>query len=136
MSDIEAKGRSDERSLRESFAYRLKNRLEEEKKILFDSHRQSVNERSDTITKEIEAADREHRYRVFTLQEDLDKELERIKSGLSMKMEKERERGQYEIKLAQEKCQSRLNEIRKKHTIELEVIRHDHEEKVCQILIF
>jgi hypothetical protein len=70
------------------------------------------------------------------LQEDLDKELERIKTGLSIKMEQERERGQYEIKLAQEKCQSRLNDIRKKHSKELEVIRSDHEEKVYSLIFF
>lgn len=128
MAQANAKGRAEERRIREMYTARLQERIDEERRLTLESQRSSVLDRMDMVNVELEAAEREHRYRISSLKEDLEKDLDRLNTALASKVEKERKQGLIEVRAAQENCQKRFQETRANHNTEILRLQQEHDD--------
>jgi len=130
MAQANTKGRAEERRIRETFALRIQERIDEERRLTLETQRSSVLDRMDMVNVELEAAEREHRYRISSLKEDLEKDLDRLNGALASKVEKERKQGQLEVRAAQENFQKRLQEARINHAAEIMQLQQEHDDSM------
>jgi len=133
LSEVETNAKSDERKMREAMQTRLEELVREEKLAFSEEQRGLVRSRSDAVSAELQAADREHRMRIHALQSDLEKDLERFVTALNAKTDKERKAGQAEIRKAQEACHARMQEIRTRHLTEMQALLKDHDEQLKEL---
>jgi len=130
IAQTHANYRSQERRLIEDMNKRIQEAIEEERRSIIESQRTSITDRTHTINMELEAADREHRFRMDALKEDLDRDVEKVKAALGSKVDKERKNGQIEVYVAQENCKRRLGEARSQHLTEVARLQNEHDEKI------
>lgn len=133
LAEVIAHYREEERRAREANALRLQELVEQERVVLIESQRSSVKDHMETLVAELEAAEREHRFRMTGIKEDLEKDLQKLKDALSNKTMKERKNVQAEIHAAQENYKQRSIELRSRHHDEIIVLKKDHEETIKQM---
>lgn len=133
LSDVETNAKAEERRLREMMQSRLESLIRDEKKSFLDEQRSVGRSRGDAVVAELQAAEREHRMRMQSLQGDLEKDFERYVAALNAKTDKERKAGQLEIRKAQEACHARMQEIRARHLSEIQALLRDHDDQVKEI---
>ena len=133
LSDVETNAKAEERRLREMMQSRLESLIRDEKNSFLDEQRSVGRSRGDAVVAELQAAEREHRMRMQSLQGDLEKDFERYVAALNAKTDKERKAGQLEIRKAQEACHARMQEIRARHLSEIQALLRDHDDQVKEI---
>jgi len=133
LSDIINHYREEERRAKEVNLLRLQELVEQERSALLESQRSAVKDHMDTLVAELEAAEREHRFRMTGIKEDLEKDLQKLKDALTIKSNKERRNVQAEIQAAQENYKQRSIELRSRHHDEIIVLKKDHEETIKQM---
>jgi len=133
LSDVETNAKAEERRLREMMQSRLESLIRDEKNSFLDEQRSVGRSRGDAVVAELQAAEREHRMRMQSLQGDLEKDFERYVAALNAKTDKERKTGQLEIRKAQEACHARMQEIRARHLSEIQALLRDHDDQVKEI---
>ena len=133
LSDVETNALAEERRLRETMQARLEGMVRDEKAAFLDEQRSIGRSRGDAVAAELQAAEREHRLRIHSLQSDLEKDFERYVAGLNAKSDKERKMGQAELRKAQEACHARMQEIRARHLSELQTLLKDHHDQIREL---
>lgn len=130
IAQTHANYRNQERRLIDDSNKRIQEAIEEERRLIIEAQRTSLTDKTNTINIELEAADREHRFRMDAMKEDLEKDVEKIKTALGGKVDKERKNGQIEVYVAQENCKRRLGEARSQHLTEIARLQNEHDEKI------
>lgn len=128
MAQVIAHYQQEERRVKEANAVRLQDLVEQERQAILESQRSAVKEHMDTLVTELEAAEREHRFRMNSIKEDLEKDLQKLKDALMNKTNKERKHVQAEIHAAQENYKQRSIDLRSRHHDEIIILKKDHEE--------
>lgn len=133
LAEVEAQAKRDERAIKEEFQNRLDILVREEREAHLESQRNASKLRSDTVKNELEASDREHRMRMLALHSDLERDLDKLRNMLSMKIEKEKRGGEGEVQQAQESFQQRVSGLRQRHKNEVNALMKDYDEQIKEI---
>lgn len=130
MAEAEEHAKSEERKMRGEFQNRLEELVREERESYDDSQKKLQRNRHNTVNTELEASEREHRMRFLTAQSDAEKDLNKMKSLLEAKVDKERREGQGEVIIAQENFQKRVHELRSRHMSDISTLMQHHDEQI------
>jgi hypothetical protein len=130
LAEAEAYAKTEERKLREEFQMRLEGLVKEEREAHLHSQKSAQRNRHNAVAVELDASEREHRMRVLTAQSDAEKDLDKLKTVLANKVERERKEGQAEVITAQENFQKRVHELRSRHMADIAALMKDQDEQL------
>lgn len=130
LAEVESQAMAQERQLNEDIQRQLLSMVEEEKAAARDRQRQLLSEAQTRLAEEVQRLEEAHRQKFSHMQVDMDAEIDRFRSALELRNERDRRKGQQEIKITQEHTQSLLSEIQAKHSQEMTNLFKDHQAQV------
>ena len=135
MAEVDAWLRGEEKQLQQIMVSRLKTEEEQEAAAAKDELRMSLKAVVDKNKEECDAEVREHLRVMKSLQETLDKDLERHRSLLQEKASKLRKANQLELKSIQESNQAKMADLKATHEAYKDKLQREHEEQVRYLQI-
>lgn len=131
IAEVDAWLRNEEKQLQAIMVSRLKVEEEQEAAAAKDELRMSLKAVADKGKEECDAEIRDHLRAMKSLQETLDKDLDRQRALLLEKSQKLRKSQQLELKSIQEANQTKLADLKATHEAYKEKLHREHEEQVC-----
>jgi len=101
IAEVASRFYQEEKGIKDEYASILTERFEKERLEMVGQQKQAVVDRQETISVELKASEKEHRYLLATLQDDLENDFENFKKLLKEKTDKTRQDGIREVTLVQ-----------------------------------
>ncbi len=130
MAEVDSWLRTEEKQLQETFRTLLTQQVEHERAAAKEELRLSLKAVHDKFSAESEQLVRENTRAHRTLQESLDRELDKQRALLGEKAKKLQKSNQAEALQAQESSRQRLEDLRASHQLHVESVQSDHEQQV------